>query len=108
MMKRPLLVGGLGLLLSLSACVSKKKYVDLEDRYETSQKELYKRNAENEEYKDKLDRIQDQVDNYYAKINALRDDNSYLSDENAKKLELKDGIAMSRKVRQNMEEVLKN
>lgn len=78
-----------------------EKYVALEDRYETSQNELYKRNAENEEYKSKLDQIQSQVDNYYAKINALKDDN-------ARKFDVENGTVISNKIRENMRETLKN
>ncbi len=107
-MKKFILYAGVGLLLSLTSCVSKKKYVALEDKYENSQNELYERNAENEEIKAKLDEIQNQVDNYYAKINALKEDNSTLSEENATKLGLEDGVAVSQRARQSMRKILQN
>lgn len=107
-MKKFIVYAGIGLLVSLTSCVSKKKYVALEDKYETSQNELYERNAENEEMKGKLDEIQSQVDNYYAKINSLQEDNSTLSEENETNLGLEDGVAVSKRARKSMREVLKN
>lgn len=100
-MKKLFLWTGIGLMISLSSCVSKKKYVALEDKYENAQSELYKKNAENEEYRNKLGQIQSQVDNYYAKINSLKEDNE-------RKFDMEGGMVISKQVRESMKQTLQN
>lgn len=100
-MKRVFLLTGISLVILASSCVSKKKFTALEDKYENSQSELYKRNAENEEYRNKLDQIESKVSDYYARISELQD-------ENAKKLELTDdGAVVSENAKKSMRETLK-
>lgn len=100
-MKRVFLLTGISLVILASSCVSKKKFTALEDKYENSQSELYKRNAENEEYRNKLDQIESKVSDYYARISELQD-------ENAKKLELTDdGAVISENAKKSMRETLK-
>ncbi len=101
-MKRLTLLAGIMLSVLLASCVSKKKYVALQTKYETSQSKLYELNAKNQEYADQLDKINDQVDNYYAKINSLKE-------ENAKKLDLTaKGNVISDQARAAMRETLQN
>src|SRR5690625_3604352 len=101
-MKRLILSSGLALTVLLSSCVSKKKYTELEDELEDTESQLYKKNEENESNKDKLNKIQSKVDDYYAKINDLKD-------ENAEKLEVtEEGNAVSKNAKKSMRETLKN
>src|SRR5699024_2286379 len=58
--------------------------------------------TEKQEYQDKLDKIQDKVSNYYAKINSLQE-------ENESKLEMTgDGAVVSEQAKKSMRETLKN
>lgn len=101
-MKRLFLSSGLALTVLLSSCVSKKKYTELEDELEDTESQLYKKNEENESNKDKLNKIQSKVDDYYAKINDLKE-------ENAEKLEVtEEGNAVSKNAKKSMRETLKN
>lgn len=88
------------LAILASSCVSKKKYTALSDKYQTSQNQLYKTNAENEKYETKLQKIEERVSSYYAKISSLQD-------ENAKKLEITgEGAVVSEQAKQAMRETL--
>ncbi len=93
-MKRLILLSGLTVSILTTSCVSKKKYTALQDKYQTSQSALYKANSE-------LDQINARVENYYAKINSLQE-------ENSRKLELTgEGTVMSEKSKEAMRETLK-
>lgn len=101
-MKRLILLGGIGLLMFTASCVSKKKYTELEDKYEDSQSQLYKSNAE-------LDEIQNKVDNYYARISSLQNKNEDLIEESDSKFDLTDeGMIISNQSKSDMRETLKN
>src|SRR5699024_7584864 len=101
-MKRSILLSGLCLSVLLTSCVSKKKYTELEGKYENSQSELYKTRTKKQEYKDKLDKIQSRVDQYYAKINDLQE-------ENKNKLEMTgDGAVVSENAKEKMRQTRKN
>lgn len=101
-MKRLMMCAGLGIMILASSCVSKKKYTAMEGKYEDSQSQLYKTNQKKQEYKDKLDKIQSRVDQYYAKINDLQE-------ENENKLEQTgDGAIISERAKKAMRETLKN
>ena len=101
-MKRLILLSGVSLLIFTTSCVSKKKYTEMEDKYENSQSELYKSNA-------KLDEIEQQVDNYYAKISSLQDENQGLIEDSEGKLDLtENGMVASEKSKKAMRETLKN
>lgn len=64
--------------IAFTSCVSKKKYVDLEQRYQASQ--------------ERLGAIENKVSDYYAKINSLSGENDSLSHN---MLSLNDLAAMS-------------
>lgn len=89
-------VAALLIALTASSCVSKKKYVALQDNYEQTQSALTKSNFEKEELQNKFSRIEARVSDYNKKLVSLADENSALTIENATKLNmLPGGIAMS-------------
>ncbi len=89
-------VAALLIALTASSCVSKKKYVALQDNYEQTQSALTKSNFEKEELQNKFSRIEARVADYNKKLVSLADENSALTIENASKLSMSpDGIAMS-------------
>lgn len=72
----------------LTSCVSKKKYVALEEDYNNTRSSLQKTQVEKEEMEQRLNAIESRVSDYNAKINTL-------TEENDKKLEMNDLTAMS-------------
>ena len=87
--------------LFLTACVSKKKYLALEQDNGELKSELTKTKVEKEELESKFARIQQRVDNYNSKINELTQDN------NAKLVSV-DGVVVSENQKEAMRESLKN
>lgn len=82
--------------LFLTACVSKKKYLALEQDNGELKSELTKTTIEKQELEAKFAKIQDRVDSYNSKINQL-------TDENNAKLVSVDGVVIS----QNQKEALR-
>ncbi|AEH00595.1 OmpA family protein [Lacinutrix sp. 5H-3-7-4] len=66
----------------LSSCVSKKKYVMLEQEKGEVVSELTKTKVEKEELESKFQAIQERVDNYNSKINSLTQDIDGLQKDN--------------------------
>ena len=93
-MTKPILILGVA-AITLSSCVSKKKYVEMENNYlETL--------AAKDQCEAKMTVVQQRVDDYYAKINSL-------TAENEAKLEYVEGVtALSNKSKAAMRETLKN
>jgi len=90
-------VSALLIAITATSCVSKKKYVALQDNYEQTQSALTKSNFEKEELQNKFTKIESRVADYNKKIVSLADENSALSIENATKLDmLPGGVAMSK------------
>lgn len=85
----------------LTSCVSKKKYVALEEDYNQTRSSLQKTQVEKEELEERLGVIEARVSDYNAKINSLKD-------ENDQKLEINDLTAMSNANKRKMRETLKN
>ena len=80
----------------LSSCVSKKKYVALEQQHGETVSELTKTRVEKEDLENKFAKIQDRVNVYNAKINSLNDDVEGLKIENDIKLDVNaDGTVIS-------------
>ncbi len=95
--------------LVLSSCVSKKKYVALEQENGEIKSELTKTKVENEELEAKFAKIQDRVDIYNTKINSLNEDVEGLKIENDIKLEVNaDGTVMSNESKRKMLATLEN
>lgn len=100
-MKKLSVVGVLSVAL-LSSCVSKKKYVALEDDLSRTQSQLTKTQVEKEELENKFAKIEARVAEYNAKINSLKEinDDQYTS---------VDGVAvMSNNTKANMRRTLEN
>ena len=88
-------------VIVLASCVSKKKYVALEQENGQIKNELTKTRVEKEELEAKFDAIQARVDQYNSKINTLTEDN------NAKLVSV-DGIVISENQKKQMRESLKS
>lgn len=86
--------------LFLTACVSKKKYVALEQDNGELKSELTKTKVEKEELEAKFEAIEARVDSYNSKINSLTQDN------NAKLVNV-DGVVISENQKVALRESLK-
>ena len=99
-MKRTFLVTVLATSM-LASCVSKKKYVALEEDYNETRSSLQQTQVEKEELERKLNAIEERVADYNAKINSL-------VEENDQKLEMNELTAMSNENKRQMRETLRN
>lgn len=91
----------------LSSCVSKKKYVALEQENGELKSELTKTRVAKEDLEAKFAAIQARVDNYNQKIASLNEDVEGLKIENDIKLEVNaDGSVMSNESKRKMRETL--
>jgi chemotaxis protein MotB len=91
------------LLVALTfSCVSKKKYMALEQENGEIKSELQKTKVAKEDLEAKFDKIQSRVDAYNSKIASLKQ-------ENDAKLDVVEGVAfMSNNTKAKMQETLKN
>ena len=95
------------LALLATSCVSKKKYVALQDQYTNTKGELQKTTIEKEKLTAKFTAIEKRVENYNNKINSLKSDNVTLERENEVKLSLVGNTAViSKQTRRLMNETL--
>jgi len=93
----------------LTACVSKKKYVALEQENGQIKSELTKTRVEKEELEAKFAKIQARVDEYNSKIKSLTNENVGLQMENDVKFEaVGDAAVISNHAKKNMRKTLKN
>ncbi|WP_178986087.1 OmpA/MotB family protein [Winogradskyella helgolandensis] len=93
----------------LSACVSKKKYVALEQQHGETVSELTKTRVEKEDLENKFAAIEARVNQYNAKIQSLNDDVEGLTIDNKAKFEVsEDGTVASGASKEKMRETLKN
>jgi len=79
----------------LTSCVSKKKYVSLEDQLNDTRSTLQKTRVEKEEIEEKYARIEERVADYNAKINSLRTENEGM-------MEMNDLTVMSKNTKDKM------
>ncbi|MGO3707799.1 MAG: OmpA/MotB family protein [Mesonia hippocampi] len=101
-MRKSFVLTAVALGILSTSCVSKKKFTALEDELNTTKSELLKTRVEKDECEEKYAKIEEKVDNYYAKINALQDDND-------SKLEIVENLtAMSEKNKAAMRKTLRN
>ncbi len=94
------------LMLSLTSCVSKKKYLALQDQLTQTRGELQKTTIEKEQLEQKMAIIRKRVDEYNSKIESLKATNKTLSGNietlNNSKLEVKEEVVMSRDMKEKM------
>ncbi len=93
------LVVSMASLTVLASCVSKKKYVALEDNLAQTQSQLTKTQVEKEELESKVSKIEARVAEYNDKINSLKE-------VNAKQFSLEGSTIMSQNTKSNMEATL--
>jgi chemotaxis protein MotB len=100
-MKKSAVAGILSITL-LASCVSKKKYVALEDNLSQTTSMLTKTRVEKEELEGKFAKIEARVAEYNSKINSLKEmnDTQYTS--------VDDVAVMSNNTKANMRKTLKN
>lgn len=98
-MKKLSIVGVMSIAL-LSSCVSKKKYVALEDNLAQTQSRLTKTQVEKEELETKMSKIEARVEEYNSKINSLKEinDSQYTT--------VDDVAVMSNNTKENMRKTL--
>ena len=91
-----------------SSCVSKKKYVQLEQDLIDTKGELQQTTMEKEELEAKMAVIEKRVDEYNSRITSLQSDNANLEQSNRQKMDLlADGSAvMSEDMKANLEATL--
>ena len=98
----------MSVLIIATSCVSKKKYVELENRYKDTKGNLQKTTIEKEALEAKFSKIEKRVDDYNEKINSLKSTNLTLKKENETKLDMVDGIVFSDNNKDKLLELLKN
>ncbi len=97
------------LALTMVSCVSKKKYVELEQKYNNTKGNLQKTTLEKEQLEAKFAKIEKRVDDYNQKINSLKDVNESLQEENNVKLDMVGKSAViSNTMKEKMRETLKS
>lgn len=93
----------------LNSCVSKKKYMALEQENGEIKSQLTKTQVEKEDLETKFAKIQERVDRYNEKISSLNEDVEGLTMENDIKLDVnKDGTVMSNESKRKMLATLQN
>lgn len=88
--------------LVVMSCVSKKKYLALEQENGEIKSELTKTQVEKDDLEAKFAKIQSRIDSYNSKINSLTEEND------AKLVTVGDDLVISNDVRNQMNETLKN
>jgi len=101
----------LGLLIVtvlVTSCVSKKKYVQLEQNLIDTKGELQQTTLEKEELETKMAAIEKRVEIYNANINSLQTENTTLQASNDQKMDFLDdnSTVMSANMRANLEAAL--
>lgn len=91
------------------SCVSKKKYMALEQENGEIKSELQKTQVAKEDLEAKFAKIQTRVDNYNTKIMSLKEDVGTLTEESNSKFEtLEDGAVISNDAKTKMRATLAN
>lgn len=91
------------------SCVSKKKYIALEQENGEIKSELTKTRVEKEDLETKFAKIQERVDEYNSKVISLKEDVDVLTQENNSKLDvIENGGVISNNAKMKMRETLKN
>ncbi len=98
-MKKSIITGTL-VIAFLASCVSKKKYVALENNLQTTQSALTKTQVEKEELESKMSKIEARVTEYNEKINSLKEIND------SQMTSVDDVAVMSNNTKKKMRETL--
>jgi len=98
----------LALMILTVSCVSKKKYVELENQYNDTRSNLAKTQFEKEEIEAKYAKIEERVANYNAKIQSLSSSNSSLQELSDSRLQMYGNVAVSNKDKEQMKKALAN
>ncbi|MBJ6366740.1 OmpA/MotB family protein [Snuella sedimenti] len=97
------------LAVLIFSCVSKKKYVALQQENGEIKSELTKTKVAKEDLETKFAQIQARVDEYNSKITSLKEDVGALTEENNSKIDLTDnGAVISNNAKIKMRETLAN
>ncbi len=88
-----------------TSCVSKKKYVELENQYNTTRSTLTQTQLEKEEIEAKYAKIEERVANYNAKINSLTQENVELENTSLRNY---GNVVLSNKDKEQMKQALAN
>ena len=89
-------------VLLTTSCVSKKKYLTLEQDRDNLKGELHKTAIAKEELEQKFAAIEARVEAYNAKINALKDETNALKEESDSKLTVTEGAVISTEAKNQM------
>ena len=90
------------------SCVSKKKYVQLEEDLMETKGELQKTTVEKEELEARFAKIEKRVEVYNAQVNSLQSDNANLTESNNQKMDLlaDNSAVMSENMKENLRKTL--
>ncbi len=107
MMTKKILIVAI-LIATLSSCVSKKKYVELETDYMNTKGELQKTTVEKENLEARFAKIEKRVEVYNGQINSLQEDNSSLQKSNDEKMAFvgDDLTVLPKDIRENLNNTL--
>ena len=96
------------LIATLSSCVSKKKYVELETDYMNTKGELQKTTVEKENLEARFVKIEQRVDVYNSKINSLQEDNIAIQKNSDKKMAFvgDDLTVLPKDIRDNLDKTM--
>jgi len=92
----------------LTSCVSKKKYIELEQNLTDTKGQLQKTTLEKEDLETKFAKISKRVDEYNSKISSLKQETGVLKEENDRKIEFKEGTVISNNMRAKLNATLAN
>lgn len=96
------------LIATLSSCVSKKKYVELETNYMNTRGELQKTTVEKENLEARFAKIEQRVEVYNSQINSLQEDNMSIQKSSDKKMAFvgDDLTVLPKDIRENLDKTL--
>ncbi|MDB2384923.1 OmpA family protein [Polaribacter sp.] len=106
---KKLLLANMVVAISLTSCVSKKKYTELENQYQVTKGNLQKTTLEKEKLETNFAKIEQRVETYNNKINSLKSSNTELQNKNDIKLDMVGNVAViSNKTKEAMNATLAN
>jgi len=81
----------LGVMIALTSCVSKKKFIALQDNFNQTQSSLSKTLLEKEALESKYQKIEERVEEFNTKVSSLKSINTSLTQESNHKLSMLKG-----------------